>query len=265
MTSSGDRATTSAKEATSQLGRALAPIQPRRSGRLGDVVVAHLVDRVVSGAYPPGTSLPIESELCDEFNVSRTVVRESIKLIEEKGLAKATPGRGTRVLDPKGWNLLDPVVLEAQIRHDIAILDDLVSVRAALECDMAAACARKITPDQAEALRSQAEVLADCVNDYERYSAEDVTFHEMIMLASGNRLGHAIIRSVHGEARRSHRYQGEPSPEELAQSLAEHQQIYQMIVNGDAIGASAVMRTHILMSWAARRPKAGTAVPETPE
>src|SRR5689334_23254579 len=125
----GDRATTAAGEARSQLGRGLAPIQPRRAGRLGDVVVAHLVDRIISGAYPPGTSLPTEPELCEEFNVSRTVVRESIKLIEEKGLAKATPGRGTRVLDPVGWNLLDPVVLEAEIRHDIAIIDDLVSVR----------------------------------------------------------------------------------------------------------------------------------------
>jgi DNA-binding FadR family transcriptional regulator len=223
------------------------------------VVVAHLVDRMVSGAYPPGTSLPTEPELCDEFGVSRTVVRESIKLIEEKGLVKATPGRGTRVLDPVGWNLLDTVVLEAQIRHDIAILDDLVSVRAALECDMAAACARKITPAQAEALRSQTEVMADCLHDFERYSVEDATFHEMIMIASGNRLGHAIIRSIHSEARRSSRYHGEPSPDEIAQSLAEHQQIYQMITNGDAIGASAIMRIHILSSWAKRRPKADTA------
>jgi GntR family galactonate operon transcriptional repressor len=214
----GDRATTATGEPTSQLGRPLAPIQPRRSGRLGDVVVAHLVDRMVSGAYPPGTSLPTEPELCDEFSVSRTVVRESIKLIEEKGLAKATPGRGTRVLDPVGWNLLDPVVLEAKIRHDMAIIDDLVSVRAALECDMAAACARKITPEQAEALGAQAEVLAEHLNDFERYSAEDTTFHEMIMIASGNRLGHAIIRSIHTEARRSSRYHGDPSPEEIAQS-----------------------------------------------
>jgi DNA-binding FadR family transcriptional regulator len=79
------------------------------------------------------------------------------------------------------------------------------------------------------------------------------------MIASGNRLGHAIIRSVHSEARRSSLYHGEPSPDEIAQSLAEHQQIYQMIVNGDAIGASAIMRIHILSSWAKRRPKADTA------
>ena len=61
------------------------------------------------------------------------------------------------------------------------------------------------------------------------------------------------------------RYHGEPSPDEIAQSLAEHQQIYQMIINGDAIGASAIMRIHILSSWAKRRPKAATADHEDQE
>ncbi|MBX6169773.1 MAG: FadR family transcriptional regulator, partial [Thermobispora bispora] len=86
----------------------LEPPGHKRPRRLGDTVVTYLVDRIVSGAYPVDTVLPTEPELCQEFGVSRTVVRESIKLLEAKGLVKATPGRGTRVLEPIGWNLLDP-------------------------------------------------------------------------------------------------------------------------------------------------------------
>ncbi|MEU4227018.1 FadR/GntR family transcriptional regulator [Nonomuraea sp. NPDC026600] len=236
-------------------GTSLGPIERRRSRRLGDTVVAHLVDRIVSEVYPVGAVLPTEPELCAEFGVSRTVVRESIKLLEEKGLVKATPGRGTCVLRPIGWNLLDPVVLEAQIRHDsdLAVLDDLVNVRAALECDMAAQCARVITPDQAEALTRQVTVLAETLSDPIRYAAEDVIFHEMIMIASSNRLGHAIIHSIHGKARLSSRYNGAPSTADFAQSLAEHQQIEAMILRGDGQGAAAAMRVHILGSWAKRR------------
>ncbi|MEW9534597.1 FadR/GntR family transcriptional regulator [Microbispora sp. NPDC049125] len=234
----------------------LEPIRHRRPRRLGDTVVTHLVDRIVSGAYPVDTVLPTEPELCAEFGVSRTVVRESIKLLEAKGLVKAIPGRGTGVLEPIGWNLLDPVVLEAQIRHDsdLSILDDLVNVRAALECDMAAQCARVITPAQAQALTAQANVLAESLHDPLRYAREDVSFHEMIMAISGNRLGHAIIHGIHAKARQSSQYNGDPSREEHAQSLAEHRQIEAMILRGDAQGAAAAMRIHILGSWARRRP-----------
>jgi len=235
----------------------LEPIRHRRPRRLGDTVVTYLVDRIVSGAYPVDTVLPTEPELCEEFGVSRTVVRESVKLLEAKGLVKAVPGRGTQVLEPIGWNLLDPVVLEAQIRHDsdLRILDDLVNVRVALECDMAAHCARVITPVQAEALTEQANVLAESLDDPLRYATEDVVFHEMIMIASGNRLGHAIIHGIHAKARLSSQYNGDPSKEELVQSLAEHRQIESMILQGDAQGAVAAMRVHILGSWARRRPR----------
>lgn len=234
----------------------LEPIRHPRPRRLGDIVVTYLVDRIVSGAYPVDTVLPTEPELCQEFGVSRTVVRESVKLLEAKGLVKAIPGRGTQVLEPIGWNLLDPVVLEAQIRHDsdLRILDDLINVRAALECDMAAQCARVITPAQSEALTEQANVLAESLDDPLRYAREDVAFHEMIMIASGNRLGHAIIHGIHAKARLSSQYNGDPSREELVQSVAEHRQIQSMILQGDAQGAAAAMRIHILGSWARRRP-----------
>ncbi|GIJ49673.1 GntR family transcriptional regulator [Virgisporangium aliadipatigenens] len=234
----------------------LPPLKSRRGGRLGDTVVAHVVDRIVSGGYAVGTSLPTEPQLCEEFGISRTVIRESIKLLEEKGLVRATSGRGTQVLPRTGWNLLDPVVLEAQIRHDseLRVLDDLVEVRAALECEMAARCARVIGPEESAALARQLEFLATCVDDAGRYATEDVVFHEMIMAASGNQLGLAIIHSIHAKARLSGRYNGTPPPGDLAVSLAEHQRIGKAILAKDPDAAATQMRLHIVESWARRRP-----------
>ncbi|SHN12611.1 FadR/GntR family transcriptional regulator [Cryptosporangium aurantiacum] len=242
---------------TVDFGSPLGPVRPRRSGRLGDTVVTYLVDRIVSGEYPVDSALPTEPELCEEFGVSRTVIRESIKLLEEKGLVRATPGRGTRVLEAPGWNLLDPIVLEAQIRHDreLGILDDLVNVRAALESDMVAQTARVITAVQQQTLAEQLDVLASLLDDAEGYAAEDVVFHDLIMVASGNRLGHAIIHSIHSKARLSSRYNGTPTAADLEQSMAEHRRIEALIRAGDADGVGALMRTHIVGSWNRRRPE----------
>ena len=234
----------------------LGPVPQRPAGRLGDTVVAHLVDRIVGGVYPPGSVLPIEPVLCEEFSVSRTVIRESVKVLEEKGLVRAVPGRGTRVREPEAWNLLDSVVLEAHVRHDqtLAILDQLVTVRTALEAQMAADAAGQITDLEVAGLEEQAAVLREALDDPVRYAEADVTFHELIMKASGNLLGQAIIRSVHGKARLSHLYNGQPTRHDRTVSLSEHVAILELIRQHNSAGAADAMREHIARSWTRRRP-----------
>src|SRR5512133_1426667 len=72
----------------------------RRPARLSVVVVESLLDGIVSGRYPPGTLLPPEPVLCQTFDVSRSVVREAMKALEEKGLARARQGHGTTISPP---------------------------------------------------------------------------------------------------------------------------------------------------------------------
>src|SRR3954469_11529726 len=81
----------------------------RPSPRLGVAVVHDLVTIIVSGEVAPGDSLPPEERLAQHFGVSRTVIRESVKRIEEKGLVTVAPGRGTQVQPSGSWNMLDPV------------------------------------------------------------------------------------------------------------------------------------------------------------
>ncbi|MFF4780147.1 FadR/GntR family transcriptional regulator [Streptomyces griseorubiginosus] len=234
----------------------LGAVPRRQAGRLSDTVVTYLVDRIVGGAYPPDSTLPIEPVLCEEFGVSRTVVRESVKVLEEKGLVTAAPGRGTRVREAQEWNLLDPVVLEAQVRHDrtLTILDQLVSVRIALEAEMAADAADRITDLAIAQLEEQATAMRDALDDPVRYAEADAAFHEIIISASANLLGQAIIRSVHGKARLSRLYIGHPTREGLTESLAEHMAILARLRHHDADGAARAMREHIARAWASRRP-----------
>ena len=74
-------------------------------------VLATLGQRILSSHYPPGSTLPTEAQLCAEFGVSRTAMREAIKMLAAKGLVVSRQRAGTRVQDAASWNRLDTDVL----------------------------------------------------------------------------------------------------------------------------------------------------------
>jgi GntR family galactonate operon transcriptional repressor len=230
---------------------------PRRPPRLATAVVADLVDRIVGGELPPGSGLPIEPILGEMFGVSRTVIREAIKTLEGMRLVRVQQGQGTTVRDVDEWNLLNPVVLAGSVRHDaeLAILDDLVRVRSALEGDMAGQAARNADAAHLDAIRAALAKVQAEERDTARFFRADLAFHAAIMAASGNRLGRAVVDTVNAEAFGSMRYVGEPTRADLRQSNVEHEAILDRLVAHDEDGAAIAMSEHILRSWHKRRPR----------
>jgi DNA-binding FadR family transcriptional regulator len=230
-----------------------------RPARLSVVVVDALVEGIVSGRYPSGTLLPPEPVLCQSFDVSRSVVREAMKVLEEKGLARARQGHGTTISPPDEWNLLDPAVLAAAIRADetLQILDELVDVRVALESAMARTAARSMSDADLAELGDLLEEMGTQLQDPERYLATDTRYHDFIMRCSGNRLGRSIIRAIHPHARASSRYNPPADEEDLRQGHRGHVAIYEHLLRHDADGAAAAMEEHISGSWALRKGKRG--------
>ena len=228
----------------------------QRGGRLGAAVVLQLVDDIVTGVYPPGSTLPIEADLGGNFGVSRTVVRESATLLQDRGLVRILQGKGTVVMPPESWDLIDDVVLSAVVRHDetLSILDEVVAVRAALECEMAASAAERMTTARAELLRQAFRDMEHSANDVAEFGAADVRFHDLVMEFSGSRLARAIVASIHGKARSTGRYHGSISAAKVAETLEEHQDILGAICRGDAEAANNATRAHIIGSWTRRRP-----------
>jgi DNA-binding FadR family transcriptional regulator len=224
--------------------------------RLGIGVVRDLVESIVSGAAKPGETLPPEALLATEFAVSRTVIRESIKRVEEKGLIQVEQGRGTIVSPTNNWNVLDPDVLDAMIAHDdsLGILDEVVSVRALLESEMAATAASLVTDAQIDELRASLESQSKSVNDLVAFPAGDVHFHAIIMSISLSRLGASISRVLVGAAMESHRYRGDFGDKYYKDTLDEHAAILKAISERDVAGAHEAMRHHILVAWERRRP-----------
>lgn len=233
----------------------------RRGGRLGAALVAQLADDIVGGTYPPGSGLPTEAELGEAFGVSRTVVRESVMLLQDKGLVRIVHGKGTQVTDPQSWDMIDDVVLSAVVRHDdtLDILDELVLVRAALERDMAAAAAERATPAQLDRIRVAFDAMERSAYDVAEFALADVVFHDAVMDASGSRLARAIVTSIHGKARTTGRYHGSTSADRIAETLDEHRTILTAIGQGDKEAAATAMHAHITGSWARRRPPGAPA------
>jgi len=99
--------------------------------------------RIVSGEFEPGATLPIESEFCQAYGVSRSTIREAVKNLSAKRLVEVAPKIGTRVLPFSEWNLLDQDVLSWRLnaQFDERIVEDLYEMRQCFEpraCELAA-------------------------------------------------------------------------------------------------------------------------------
>lgn len=225
------------------------------AARLGVGVVHDLVTAIVTKAIASGELLPTETELCEHFGVSRTVIRESVKRLEEKGMVTVVQGRGTQVTDPVEWNLLDRVVLSALIEHDdeIGILDELAVVRGQLESVMAATAAEVRDAEQLAALHVAHEVLIASSGRLEAFARDDIDFHAEIMAISKNTLASGIARTLVRRASEFSRFYGAPGPDAHRLTIEEHARVLDAIEAGDGAAASAAMLEHISAAWTRRR------------
>ncbi|WP_454852592.1 FadR/GntR family transcriptional regulator [Promicromonospora soli] len=229
----------------------------RNRPALAEAVIRALVQDVVTEKYAPGTALPSAAALCETFTVSRTVIREAVTALAEKGLVAARQGWGTVVLDRESWRLLDPMVLEAifQREDNLLFMDQLIGIRTALEGLMASSAARQITDEARADLARQFEMLSGSLDEPERYEDEDIAFHALVHRISGNEFARAIISSIQGKARLVAQYTGAPPQGHMELTHEEHRHIFEAVVGGDTEASAELMRAHISRSWARRRPK----------
>ena len=153
--------------------------------------LAHEIGRrIINGDYAEGASLPRESELAEEFGVSRQAVREALKVLGAKGLVASRRRTGTSVLPRASWNLLDPDVLAWHSPESIRkeFLDDLVELRRVIEPAAAALAARRVDSERLARIKAALDGMrANATNTMEFLEA-DAEFHTALLTASGNSL-----------------------------------------------------------------------------
>jgi DNA-binding FadR family transcriptional regulator len=241
------------------LNAATTPGWTRRPSNLAKALTAELVERIVRNVYSSGTPLPPEPILCETFSVSRTVVREAVKILQEKGLVQVRQGAGTTVTPSSQWDMLDELVLMATIAedHSLAILDDVVVTRRLLESDMANVAARTAGPEIAERLGALVDRMDELVGDPVTYQEHDRIFHDTIMQASGNRIARSVVRALESQVVNTARYTGRTERSLCVASNRGHRLIYERIAAQDPQGAADAMFTHITEAWIVRRSGSG--------
>jgi DNA-binding FadR family transcriptional regulator len=160
---------------------------PRRG--LHGAVVHEIGVRIVRGDLRPGEPLPTEDELGARFGVSRTVLREAIKVLAAKRLVDVRPKTGTRVLPRSDWNLLDPDVLAWQLEAGLteAFLQNTLELRGMIEPGAARLAALRASEEEIAALGEAHEQMSEAT-DIETWIGPDLRFHAVLLQASHNEL-----------------------------------------------------------------------------
>lgn len=221
--------------------------QPVRTERLHESVVRQLLRQIVSGAAAPGSVLPTEPELAQQFGVSRTVVREAVQALATRRLVAVRQGSGMRVESPEQWNHLDPLVLFELVRsgQDGGLLDELIETRRILEVETAAVAALRRTEQDITSLQGILEAMAGAMHDSAGYTDLDNAFHDRILASTRNRVLREALRPVSAVLGPG-RLIAARRPGVAAQSLVSHRAIFEGIAAGDIAVAREAMRRHIL-------------------
>jgi DNA-binding FadR family transcriptional regulator len=214
--------------------------------RMRDGVVNAILAFIVQQELAEGYQLPTEGELVRHFGASRTVVREALGVLEEKRVLRVLHGRGALVTARDEWDILDPQVLAADLRHGLGsrLTDELLRNRLWLEQELAAEAATNASDAELDAIGAHLERMGGVIGDPDAYSDLDLEFHKLIARASHNRVGMSIMFALANplfQVRRS--MHGRPGTSARAQR--DHTVILATLRRRDSVAARAELQRHI--------------------
>lgn len=196
---------------------------------IAEWVAEILRDRIVKGVYPPGARL-VERKISAELNLSRTPVREALKLLHLDGLIGISRNRGAQVL-PYG-------------RDEALALFEII---AALESIAAERLAQSITPEQLEHLETMHRRMmrAHGIGDHNAYFDMNSEIHDYIVENCRNEVLADTHKRLMARARRG-RYLAIMKPDRLEQAASEHEELMGALRARDSAAAAVIWRTHLL-------------------
>jgi GntR family transcriptional repressor for pyruvate dehydrogenase complex len=223
-------------------------LEPRRKTRTLSAELADtLGQRIRSQEYAPGTKLPKEMAIMEEFGVSRTVVREAISHLQAAGMAETRHGIGTFALLPEDTGLFRvPPDQLGTLRDTIALLE----LRIGLETEAAALAAMRRTDENLEKMQQSLSAFQASIEAGQNAVQADFQFHTEIALATQNNhfiqfmalLGERVIP----RSRLSPSSDLTPARQAYLQRVhQEHESIFNAILHQDVDAARAASRTHL--------------------
>jgi DNA-binding FadR family transcriptional regulator len=217
---------------------------PQGRGHSSQVEVTRTIGTdIIAGRYPEGTALPRDAELTVMFDVSRTVLRESVKTLSAKGLLSSKAGVGTRVRERSAWNMFDPDVLGWHLEAGIdkRFLRDLADIRLAVEPRAAALAAERWVGDAITVLRDSIVKMRNFGSDTIEFADADLRLHLDVATISANPFMRSIGAVIEAALRASFRLSAPTEEGDRDIAIAAHERIVDAIAARDAVAASTAM------------------------
>ena len=196
---------------------------------LRDVVFNTLRDAILTGKLVPGERL-MENQLADKLGVSRTPVREALRMLELENLVELVPRKGAQVLDMS--------------EKDIT---NILEVRSALEGLATSVACKKMSKEDLQQLKNMEvdfeKAVAD--NDVERFVDIDEDFHDLIFAATENDKLISIFRNLRIQLYRYRMAQAKNNDTSMSTIVAHHRSIIRAIENHDSEEGASIAQGHI--------------------
>ena len=199
--------------------------------------------QILRGELLAGQGLPTEDVWSAELDVSRTALREAIKVLAAKGLIESRPRTGARVCARERWNFLDPDVLAWRLAalptaHYVRELFDL---REVIEPSAASLAAERAGPSEVARLDAAYAAMAVAGDDGETWMAADLRFHRTLLWMTGNEMLGSLGALIETALIMSFRL-SEGNPQGQRHSLPLHRAVLDAVRTGNPARARAAMQ-----------------------
>lgn len=164
--------------------------------RYSEQVIQRVVTEIVSGNLAIGDKLPGEKELTEQFKVSRTVVREALRVLEESGLVEIKKGPKGGAFVTRSYHKPVSSSLKNLIAHGQINIDHLFDVRALIEPHIAVQASLKAKPADLEPLKALIAESSAHQDDVSLLKANNIRFHLLLSRAAGNPVLSIVMESV---------------------------------------------------------------------
>lgn len=210
-------------------------------------VVEGLLDAIIAGRLTAGEPLPPESDLAEEFGVSRLTMREGVKLLQAQGVIVAVPGTRHRIAPTDEWTGLEAVVRHARsegARERSSL--ELLEMRVMFETGAAELAATRRSEADLDELAALIERMreAHASADVDAFVEADLAFHDVIIRAADNRILVASMRPLTSMLQET-RSETSAVAEIREHAIAEHAALLDALRTGSAAASRAAMVSHM--------------------
>ncbi len=217
--------------------------------RASDLVAERLTAKIQSGELADGQPLPSERSLIEEYGISRTVVREAVRTLSNRGLIEARPRYRPVVRKPgidAAFSAIESIV--EHLLHEPGGVKNLFDTRIIIEAALVRQAAEGANKDDILALRTALAANKAAIYDSDAFYQTDIAFHRAIYQIPKNPVLPAIHRAYTSWLE-PHWSQMPRLPDRNQSNFEAHQAIFDAILARDGDAADAALREHLNSAW----------------